>query len=110
VRLLSVSVLAGLVGGIASGCGDRTIDSADLESQLDEKFSVQSGVEIESVGCPDEIEAEQGRVFRCTMRVPGGSLVRAEVTLTDDEGGFRAEIPREEFEPGRGSEESPSAP
>ena len=51
-----------------------------------------------SVACPDDIEAEAGRTFECTLTAPNGDLVSVEVTLTDDDGSFEAVVPPQQFD------------
>ncbi len=81
------------------GCGN-TLDSDDLESQLVDQLSADAGVDPEdvSVDCPDDIEAEEGREFECTLTAPNDDEVTVEVTLTNDDGGFEAVVPPEQFE------------
>lgn len=50
-----------------------------------------------SVACPDDIEAEEGKEFDCTLTAPNGDEVRVNVTLTNDDGGFEAVVPRDQF-------------
>ena len=86
-RLLLLAPLLLLVG-----C-TQTLDSADLESKLKDQLSKNSGATFESVSCPDDIKVAKGKKFSCTAKVSGQDDVRVEVTLTDDKGGFRAEVP-----------------
>jgi hypothetical protein len=97
LALLAAATLAAL--GLVA-CGTKTIDSEDLEQQLTEQLSADAGVNPDdvSVECPDDIEAEEGREFDCTLTAPNGDEVRVEVTLTDDEGGFEAVVPPEQFD------------
>jgi hypothetical protein len=78
-----------------AACGQKTLDSNELETELSSQLGMQAGVRPRSVACPDDIEAERGRKFDCTLTAPNGETVRVEVTLTNDDGGFRARVPRQ---------------
>ena len=96
------TAFAGLAAVVAlglAGCGN-TLDTDDLESQLVDQLSADAGVDPEdvSVDCPDDIEAEEGREFECTLTAPNDDEVTVEVTLTNDDGGFEAVVPPEQFE------------
>ena len=78
---------------VLAGCGDKTIDTGELESELKSQLGADAGVEPKSVECPDDIEAEKGKKFDCTLTAPNGDEVRVEVTLTNDKGGFEAVVP-----------------
>lgn len=94
--------MAAALAAVALGAcgGTETIDAEDLERQLAEQLSEDAGVNPinVSVECPDEIEVEEGRQFECTLIAPDGDHVRVDVTLTDDEGGFDAVVPADQFE------------
>lgn len=73
------------------------LNTAELEDELRQQLAPQGGVSPEeiSVACPDDQKVEKGRRFSCTLTAPNGDEVRVDVTLTDDEGGFRAVVPRQ---------------
>lgn len=95
--LVSVAAAA-LAAAALAACGG--IDSADLEEQLRTDLSEDVGVNPDdvSVDCPDDIPAEEGAEFECELTAPNGDPVVVEVTLTDDEGGFEAVVPPEQFQ------------
>jgi len=43
------------------------------------------------------VPAKKGRSFACSLIAPNGDEVRVEVELTNDEGGFDANVPRQQF-------------
>lgn len=90
---LGVAAVAVVALGVA-GCGTETIDADDLEGQLAEQLAPQGGVEPEdiSVDCPDDEESEQGNTFECTLTAPNGDEVPVSVEITNDDGGFEAEV------------------
>lgn len=95
VRLAAAIILAG------GGCGGSdTIDTGELEALLRVQLSEDAGVDpdLVTVECPEDIEAEEGRRFECELTAPNGDLVVVDVILTDDDGGFAAEVPPQQFE------------
>lgn len=96
------AALVGLVSAIAvAGCsasasvGQKSINQADIERQITGEFAESVGVEPADVQCAGiaEIEVSTGQQFQCTGIAPNGDEFPIDVTLTDDEGGFRASVP-----------------
>jgi hypothetical protein len=87
-----------LTFGLA-GCGN-TLDSEDLEGQLVDEFAPDFDVDPDDASgdCPDDIEIEEGTEFECTLSAPDRGDLTVEVTLTDDDGAYEAEVPPEQFE------------
>ena len=52
----------------------------------------QSGVELTSFECPDRVLLKKGNEFDCTAEDPNGDTRTVTVTLTDNEGGFNANL------------------
>jgi hypothetical protein len=78
-------------------CGERTLNTNELETKLKEQLDASAGVSSRSVSCPEGVTAEKGKKFNCTLTAPNGDPVRVEVTLTNDQGGFTAQVPRQRF-------------
>ena len=93
--LIATGLAAGALG--TAGCGTTTIDRADLERQLADQLGRSAGVAPKGVDCPDDIEVETGRKFDCTLTAPNGDAVRVAVTLTNEDGGFDAVVPPQQF-------------
>lgn len=55
-------------------------------------LSARSGVPITEVVCPKKVVVEKGARIDCTAIFPDGSKSGVTLTLTDRDGGFRAEI------------------
>ena len=91
-RTLTATAVLAATAAFA-GCGQTTIETSELEAELKSQLGADAGVEPRSVECPNDIEAEKGKKFDCTLTAPNGDEVRVEVTLTDDEGGFEAVVP-----------------
>jgi hypothetical protein len=83
---------AALVTGLALGaavigaCGESRLDTDKAESAIRAGITRQTGVKIDAVRCPDEVEARKGGTFRCVARASNGQRARVEVTQRDDEG------------------------
>lgn len=92
VRYL-VSGAALLVALPLAACGDKTLNTSDLESKLKDQLGKSAGVQPRSVSCPDDIKVEKGKKFNCTLVAPNGDNVTVNVTLTNDKGGFQAVVP-----------------
>ncbi len=78
---------------IACG-GDSKLDTAGLETQMKETLSDRTGIAIESVDCPDEVESKRGASFRCTARTEKGERVVLNVTQDDDDGAVTWKVVR----------------
>ena len=76
-----------------AGCGEKKIKSSDLEAKLKTQLGKDLGVEAKSVSCPDDITVKKGKKFNCTMIGPSGDKIPVVVTLTNDKGGFTAQVP-----------------
>ena len=76
-----------------AGCGEKKINSKDLEAKLKSQLGKDAGVQPKSVSCPDDIKVEKGKKFDCTLTAPNGDQVKVNVTLTNDDGGFSAVVP-----------------
>jgi hypothetical protein len=81
---------------LVGACGERTLDDRELESSLKRQLDGSAGVTSRGVNCPEDIAARKGRTFACTLVAPNGDQVRVDVRLTNDEGGFSADVGAEE--------------
>jgi hypothetical protein len=81
-----------------AGCGGDTIEASELESEIQKDLTADVGTAPKAIECPDGIEIEKGRRFECTGTAPDGSGFRIDVVLTNDDGGFDAVVPREQFQ------------
>ncbi len=104
-RVLATAAAVVSIGFAAAGCegefsiGGQTVDAADLETKLADQLAPQAGVKPSdvSVSCPDDQDVETGAEFNCTLTAPNGDEVEVNVTLTDEDGGFSANVPRQQF-------------
>jgi Domain of unknown function (DUF4333) len=89
-------VLRVMVAGMAAtgalalaGCGDdestatttptRTVDTAQVESEIEQQLSTPSA-EVSSVTCPDDVRAETGKTFTCSASWDNGATGKVKVT------------------------------
>lgn len=81
---------AAVVGVIAVGCGSGSLDTAESEQLISSKLGPQIGLTPgqAKVACPDDVKAENGANFDCTMSTPAGAKLRVRVTQTNDDGGI----------------------
>lgn len=59
----------------------RTVDSASIESQIEEQLSV-SGAKVTSVTCPDDVKSQAGATFDCSVSWSNGATGKVKVTET----------------------------
>ncbi|WP_116453515.1 DUF4333 domain-containing protein [Blastococcus litoris] len=86
----AVVVIGGLVVGALLLFGAKTLDTADVETQVQRLTAEQTGVAPEDVACPADVEAESGAAFTCTASLEG-QPISFTVTQTDDEGNVQIE-------------------
>jgi hypothetical protein len=68
--LTAIAAVAAM--GIAvAGCGEDTLEP-DSAVQLINNSLSKTGVEAESVECPDDVEAKEGETFDCDVTLPNG--------------------------------------
>jgi len=99
-RRLVVAAAAVAASVAVAACGTSTIEAADLESQLAQQLAPQAELTPAdvAVNCPEDQETQQGAQFNCMLVAPNGEEVQVDVTLTNEEGGFEAVVPPEQFE------------
>jgi hypothetical protein len=74
-----------IAAGLAA-CGEAKLDTDRAETAIRSGITRQTGVKIDSVRCPDEVQARKGETFRCVASASNGQRARVEVTQRDDEG------------------------
>jgi Domain of unknown function (DUF4333) len=80
-------VAIGLAAALPLGaCGEARLDTGEAESAIRAGVARQTGVKIDSVRCPDEVEARRGHTFRCLALASNGQRARVQVIQRDDEG------------------------
>ena len=81
-------------GAALAGCGGaERLDTGKVERGIERGVERdRPGVQV-TVSCPDDIELEKGRRFKCRVVASNGQEADATVTQVDDEGRVRYEIP-----------------
>ena len=72
---------------LLAGCGERTLDTSRLETQIGKTLSQRTGFPITTVDCPNDVKAKKGERFTCTVTSSRNERVRVNVTQDDDQGG-----------------------
>jgi len=90
--VLTRRAVAGLAAACLSvlllpGCGDRTLDTSRLETQIEKTLSDRTGFAITTVDCPGDVKAKKGARFTCTVTTSRKERVRVDVVQDDDHGG-----------------------
>ena len=75
-----------------AACGEKVIDTDDLEGQIAAELEAQTGVVPSSVDCPPDVPAGKGNTFRCTVTADDGSSLGITVRQSDDAGSIDWEV------------------
>ena len=84
--LIALLALAALV----AGCGTKTLKKGEIEGFV-EKTAKEQGVAVDSVDCPDDVEAKKGESFECKVKATGGKEADISVQQTSDDGNVRVQ-------------------
>jgi hypothetical protein len=82
---------------LATACGKSQLDTSKLEDQIQTELAKRSGIEIQTVDCPDGVEARKGDKFTCSATTARNERVVIEVTQDDSKGAVTWRVRR----PGR---------
>jgi hypothetical protein len=87
----AVWAAAAVVGVVAVGCGSQQLDVAKGERLIATELGPRVGLNASEakVACPDDIAAEKGAKFQCTLATPAGAKLRVRVEQTNDAGHVR---------------------
>ncbi len=89
--LAALALLAGVA--LASACGQSTIDAGRPERLIRGAVVEQVGARVASVSCPEDVEMQEGRTFRCSVTGTDGSKGDVAVRQRDDDGSLRVDAP-----------------
>ena len=67
---------------------EATLDTAPIESQIEENLAGNPNAQVDQVDCPDDVTVEEGGEFQCTASGPGGEFT-VNLVQEDDEGTVR---------------------
>jgi hypothetical protein len=73
-----------------AGCGTKTLDTSQIETQL--KTKLAGNAPLKSVDCPSSVDAKKGGKFTCTATAASGNKYTVNVTQTDDNGHVTAQV------------------
>lgn len=85
-QLAAAVACAALAAPVLAGCGEKKLDTAKAESAIRADIARRTGLEIESVRCPEAVEAKRGGRFRCVATAKNGNRGSVRVTQRDDQG------------------------
>lgn len=85
---------------LGAACGEAKLDTARVEDQIGETLAKRTGVGIDAVECPGEVEAKKGDSFRCTATTEREEIV-VNVRQDDDEGSVTWNVARKAPDAGR---------
>ncbi|MDQ4058476.1 MAG: FHA domain-containing protein [Actinomycetota bacterium] len=67
---------------------EATLDTAPIESQIEENLAGNPNAQVDQVDCPDDVTVEEGGEFQCTASGPGGEFT-VNLVQEDEEGTVR---------------------
>ena len=68
--------------------GEATLDTAPIESQIEENLAADPENQVDQVDCPDDVTVEEGGEFQCIASGPGGEFT-VNLVQEDEEGNVR---------------------
>ena len=86
-QLAALLVACASLALVAAACGESKLDTSKLEAQIENTLAERTGLPIRSVRCPDDVKAEKGGTFRCTVATARRQGAVVNVIQTDDKGG-----------------------
>lgn len=101
MKASAFAMLAAVLALGVAGCGSSTLDTAEIEDEVQE-LAEDRDLQVEEVTCPDDIEAKAGDEFDCDVEVEGGEEITAEVTQRNDDGDVRVRIDADEIAQAQG--------
>ena len=87
-KVLGVLAAAALL----SACGAEVVDAQSVEDSMSTQLEAEVGEVPKSVDCPEDISAEVGTEFTCTVTDSADNVADIEAKITDDEGTFEFEV------------------
>jgi hypothetical protein len=88
VRVLGLLLAAAGTVFAAAGCS-KTLELEDAEETFAAEIERRTGAQVAAVVCPDDVRAEAGAVFRCTVAAGDGSQITVDVIQTSDDANVR---------------------
>ena len=85
-------MVAGAASLAIAGCGESTLDTDEIESEIKPSVEDQTGTKDVAISCPEDVKAEEGAEFECDLTAEGGIKAKVEVTQEDDNGNVHWKI------------------
>jgi hypothetical protein len=85
-RAFSVLVAVALLPALAA-CGETVVDTKKVEALI--RDGAANEQLIQSVDCPEEVDAKKGDTFDCTLEITDGSREKVTIRQLDDDGTVR---------------------
>lgn len=76
-----------------TACGSTSLDLDKAEALIADAVVEQVGADVDSVTCPEDVEADPGGTFECEVTAADGTRGQALVTQKDDEGNVSISAP-----------------
>ena len=90
LKMTTVFLLPAVALVALAGCGTKTLEPSDIESDVEGEYSAR-GFDVESVSCPDDIEAKSGATGECDLTA-NGVTVPVAINVTNEDGAYDFEI------------------
>ncbi len=78
---------------LLAGCGATSIDTEKGERFITKTVEDQVGARVKAVKCPEDLTAEKGATFTCTVTGADGTTGDVEVVQKDDKGNVKVSAP-----------------
>jgi hypothetical protein len=87
-------VLAALAApAVLVACGTETLDADKAEAQIASSIEFQTGADVTSVDCPDDVKPEKGKRFTCEVTAADGTKATLNLRQTTEEGDVQIGAP-----------------
>lgn len=87
--IVAALACAGL--GVFAGCGEKTVETGDVQNEITDKLKEQ-GIEASDAKCPDDMKAKKDETYKCTVKIEGQER-EIELRMTNDDGNFEFQLP-----------------
>lgn len=88
----SLLLLTPIAALALTGC-TKTIDAGKVEEEISKAVRVQAGVPVKEVSCPENVKAEKGGTFTCTVTAKDGTKGDVQVVQSDGDGNVKFNAP-----------------
>ena len=92
LRAATLSVLLGTALLGTGAAQAATVAGSTVADAVAEKLSASTKVKVTKMTCPDEVDVRKGERITCQGRFESGDKTPVRVTLTSDQGAFKARI------------------